>query len=396
MKRPYSIVIVGGGMVGLTAACLLARNARLRVTVIDAGGPPKFDAAEYALRVSAIAPGSTDILSRAGAWREIAATRISPFRDMRVWDATGHVGGPETLAFAAAEFAVPQLGYIVENNLVRVALAGQLRQPGTDVRFDTAISEVRQTGHRFEVELESGECLRPDLLVGADGARSPVRRAAGIPISAWPHAQTAFVACLAPEREHRETAWQRFLEHGPIGLLPLADGRISVVWSTTPDRADDALAMPDPDLSALMTELTDGVLGKLSIAGPRGSFPLQSQHATRYVEEGLVLIGDAAHTIHPLAGQGVNLGFADADALVRVVEQALSIDEHPGDLPTLRRYERARRGQNRTMLGFVAGLNRLFSNDSMPLARLRGVGMYVFNHSGPLRDRAVRTALGIH
>ena len=236
----------------------------------------------------------------------------------------------------------------------------------------------------------------PDLLVGADGARSPVRRAASIPISAWPHAQKAFVACLAPEREHRETAWQRFLEHGPIGLLPLADGRISIVWSTTPDRADAAIEMSDPELSALMTELTDGVLGTLEVAGPHGCFPLQSQHATRYVEDGLALIGDAAHTIHPLAGQGVNLGFADAFELVRVIERALSIDEHPGDLPTLRRYERARRGENRTMLRFVAGLNRLFSNDSTPLARLRGVGMYVFNRSGPLRDRAVRTALGIH
>ena len=396
MNRQYDIVIVGAGMVGLAAANLLAGIPQLRITVIDAGRRPDFTPDEdYALRVSAIAPGSTEILSRAGAWASIAATRVSPYRDMKVWDASGDVNGPETLTFDAAEFAVPQLGFIVENALIRQSLLSCLAQSEVDLLFDAPIAEAKRDEHRFDLALASGRQFRPDLLIGADGARSFVRKSAGITTSSWPHAQKAFVTCLSPEHDHRETAWQRFLEDGPIGLLPLKDGRVSIVWSTTPDRAEEALSMKDSELSELLTEITDGVLGKLTPAGPRGAFPLQSQHAAEYVQDGLALIGDAAHTVHPLAGQGVNLGFADAEQLASAVTAALAADENPGDLRVLRRYQRARKGANRTMLRFVDGLNRLFSNDSTPLARLRGVGMYVFNHSGPIRSRAVQTALGI-
>jgi 2-octaprenylphenol hydroxylase len=396
MNRKHEIVIVGAGMVGLAAANLLAANRQLRVTVIDAGSRPVFDPAQdYALRVSAVAPGSVDILTRAGAWQEIAVTRISPYRDMKVWDASGNVEGPETLTFDAAEFAAAQLGFIVENVLIRHALLNRLEQSGTGVSFDTPVAAIARNGHRFAIELESGERLEPELLIGADGARSLVRGSAGIAVKSWPHAQKAFVTSLSPELDHRHTAWQRFLEDGPIGLLPLADGRISIVWSTTPDKAEEALQMSDTELSELLTRITDGVLGRLTPAGPKGAFPLQSQHAAEYVQEGLALVGDAAHTVHPLAGQGVNLGFADAYELANVIEAALAADENPGDLPALRKYERARKGANRTMLRFVDGLNRLFSNGSAPLARLRGVGMYLFNHSGPIRSRAVQTALGI-
>ena len=396
MTRHYDVVIVGAGMVGLAAANLLVRNPQLHITVIDAGSRPDFTPdQDYALRVSAISPGSIDILTRAGAWADVAATRVSPYRDMKVWDAAGDVDGPETLKFDAAEFAVPQLGFIVENALIRQSLYHRLTQSEASLIFDAPIAEVKRDEHRFDLALASGDRFRPDLLIGADGARSFVRKAAGIAISSWPHAQKAFVTSLSPEHEHGETAWQRFLEDGPIGLLPLNDGRVSIVWSTTPDRADEAQSMSDTDLSALLTEITDGVLGKLTPAGPRGAFPLQSQHAARYVQDGLALIGDAAHTVHPLAGQGVNLGFADAEELANAVTTALAAGENPGDLPVLRRYERARKGANRTMLRFVDGLNRLFSNDSAPLARLRGAGMYVFNRSGPIRSRAVQTALGI-
>jgi 2-octaprenylphenol hydroxylase len=396
MNRSHDIVIVGAGMVGLAAANLMANNRQLRITVIDAGSRPAFDPGEdYALRVSAIAPGSVDILDKTGAWKQIAATRVSPYRDMKVWDAAGNVEGPETLTFDAAEFAVPQLGFIVENRLIRHALLNRLEQTPANIRFDSPITAVARDGHRFTVELESGERLEPELLVGADGARSLVRGNAGIAVTSWPHAQKAFVTCLSPELDHRHTAWQRFLEDGPIGLLPLADGRVSIVWSTTPDKAEEAQAMTDAELTELLTRITDGVLGELTPAGPRGAFPLQSQHAAEYVQDGLALVGDAAHTVHPLAGQGVNLGFADAFELANVVKAALDADENPGDLPSLRKYERARRGANRTMLRFVDGLNKLFSNDSTPLSRLRGVGMYLFNHSGPIRSRAVQTALGI-
>lgn len=395
MKRDHDILIVGGGMVGLCVAALLSRNDRFKVTVVDAGSRPVFDPDNVSLRVSSIAPGSIAVLESIGAWQEIVATRACPFRDMKVWDAQGSVDGPETLSFESSEFAVPQLGFIVENCLVQQAILNQLDPSPAMVRYETPIRSMARSDQRFTVHLASGEEITPDLLIGADGARSMVRDGAGIAVKSWLHAQKAFVTVLRPEFSHRNTAWQRFLKDGPIGLLPLADGRISIVWSTTPEKADAAMAMSDDALSDCLTDITDGVLGRLAPARPRGAFPLKSQHALSYVQDGVALVGDAAHAIHPLAGQGVNIGMADARELAAVLSAAVASDEHPGDLPTLRRYERARKGENQTMLRFMDVLNRLFSNESRPLARLRGAGMFLFNKSGLIRERVVQTALGI-
>lgn len=396
MNTTYEIVIAGAGMVGLSAAALLSKDQRLRITVVDAGKRPAFDVGEdVSLRVSSIAPGSKEMLSSIDAWEGIASRRACPFRDMKVWDSAGSADGPETLSFESAEFAVPQLGFIVENSLIQHAILEQLDLSTVAVHYDTPIASVERSGYRFKVGLENGETLKPDLLIGADGARSMVRGNAGIAVKSWLHGQKAFVTVLQPELSHCSTAWQRFLTDGPIGMLPLDDGRISIVWSTTPDRADEALAMSDDELGNCMTDITDGVLGRLTPVGPRGAYPLKSQHAVDYVQDGLVLIGDAAHAIHPLAGQGVNLGMADAVELAKVVSDVLDRDENPGDLPALRKYERARKGANKTMLTFMDMLNRLFSNHSRSLARLRGAGMYLFNKSGLIRERVVQTALGI-
>lgn len=396
MMHDHDITIVGGGMVGLTAACLLSKHEALKITVVDAGKKPVFDIADdISLRVSAVAPGSVKVIASVGAWEEISNMRACPYRGMKVWDAAGNVEGPETLCFDAAEFAVPQLGYIVENELIRHSLLRQLEKTAVSVCFETPIVSVARAAHRFEIDLQSGDKLSPDLLIGADGARSLIRGKAGIQVESWKHMQKALVTCLQPELSHRNTAWQRFMKDGPIGMLPLSDGRISIVWSTTAEQADAAIAMSDEELSAKLTEVTDGVLGVLSPAGPRGAFPLESQHATEYVQDGLALIGDAAHTIHPLAGQGVNLGFADAQELSLAVAAALIAGENPGDLPGLRKYERARKGSNKTMLHFMDALNKLFSNESASLSRFRGAGMGLFNKSGPIRERVVQTALGI-
>jgi len=395
MIRSCDILIVGGGMVGLSVAALLSRNEGLKVTLVDAGPRPAFDPDQVSLRVSSIAPGSIELLDSVGAWEEIAATRACPFRDMKVWDAAGSVDGPETLSFESAEFAVPQLGYIVENSLVQQALLNQLSSLPASVQYESAIRSIQRNDRRYEVELADGSVMIPGLLVGADGARSFVRGCAGIDVETRHHDQKALVTILQPEFSHRHTAWQRFMQDGPIGILPLLDGRVSIVWSTTPGKADAALEMTDDELGALLTDITDGALGRLAPAGPRGAFPLTSQHADHYAVDGLVLVGDAAHAIHPLAGQGVNLGFADARELADVLSAAVERDEDIGDLPTLRAFERARKGDNQTMLRFMDILNRLFSNTSIPLARLRGAGMYLFNRSGAIRERVVQTALGI-
>ena len=399
MKRQFDIVIVGAGMVGLTLANLLAQSEHcdnLNITVIDAGKKPTFTPeSDVSLRVSAIASGSAEMFARIGVWDEIVGTRACPYRDMRVWDAAGTVEGPETLHFDAADFAVPQLGFIIENVLIQVALLNKLESSDVIVKFEEPITSLNNIGERFEVKLADGEKFKPDLLIGADGAASFVRTSASIGVTSWLYSQTAFVTHLQPEHSHRNTAWQRFLKTGPVGLLPLSDGRVSTVWSTTAGQAAEALNASDKQLQAMLTEATDSVLGQLKPTGPRGSFPLKAQHADQYVLAGLALVGDAAHAVHPLAGQGANLGLADAEMLATVISDALTANENPGDLPVLRNYERARKGANKTMLHFIDGLNRLFSNDSTSLARLRGTGMRVFNRSGPIRTRAVQVALGI-
>jgi 2-octaprenylphenol hydroxylase len=266
----------------------------------------------------------------------------------------------------------------------------------TDVnqRFDSPIRTIEKAGATYRLQLEDGRELHADLLIGADGARSLVRESAGIAVMRRPYAQTAFVTHLRPQHPHGATARQRFLEDGPLGMLPLADGRVSVVWSTTPETARHAMAASDDELGALLTDASDDVLGELVATGPRGTFPLCAQHARNYVLPRLALIGDAAHAVHPLAGQGANLGLADASALSAVIEEAIRKDEHPGDRPVLRRYERARKGANATMLHLMTGLNQLFAADSPTIGELRRAGMRLFNVSGPLRERAVRVALG--
>ncbi len=399
MKRHYEVVIVGGGLAGLTLAALLAQsrhNTSLGITLLDAAARPQFLAGDdISLRVSAIASGSARLLESIGAWPLISESRLSPYECMRVWDESDTPDGPAALRFDAAEFAVPQLGFIVENIVLQDALLRQLDTTNVALRFASPLRSLEQSGRQYTVKLEGGERCVADLVVGADGARSFVRRAVAIETRNWPYAQTAFVTHLCPAREHKATAWQRFLRNGPLGMLPLADGRVSVVWSTTPDLAKRALDASDEALGTMLTNASDSVLGELAAAGPRGAFPLGAQHARRYVLPGIALIGDAAHAIHPLAGQGANLGLQDAAELAAVLDAALQQGLHPGDEPVLRRYERARKGANATMLHFMTGLNRLFATDSRLVAELRSAGMRMFNRSGPIRERAVKVALGV-
>jgi len=400
MNKSSHIVIVGAGVVGLTLAALLLRsrqNRHLKLTVLDAASMPAFSADEdLGLRVSAISSGSAKILAEAGAWPAIKGERVCEYSEMRVWDAGGAVEGPETLCFSASDYGVQQLGFIVENQLIQYALIGELQRLGLTVEFNTAIRAVDRTSNGYRLKLADGGLLDADLLIGADGGGSFVRKQAGINVTGWQYAQAAFVTHLYAEKNHRNTAWQRFLQSGPVALLPLADGRVSVVWSTSPDEAVAAKNMNDEALSSQLTSITDGVLGQLTPAGPRGSFPLQAQHAGQYVLPGLALIGDAAHSVHPLAGQGANLGIADACRLADVIVRAVAANEEISDFRVLRRYERARKGANKRMLHFVDGINRLFGSKSSSIAALRATGMRLFNRSGPIRDYAVRIALGLN
>ena len=314
---------------------------------------------------------------------------------MRVWDEDDDAEGAATLTFDAAEFGVAQLGYIVENVLLQHALLQRLDDTAAQLCFKRVLRSLGQDGRVYRLVVDDEQEMTADLVVGADGVRSFVRSAVGIETRRWPYDQTAFVTHLTPEIEHRNTARQRFLRDGPLGMLPLADGRVSVVWSTTPAVARHASEADDEELGRMLSEASDYVLGELIVDGPRGTFPLAAQHARQYVMPGVALIGDAAHAIHPLAGQGANLGLQDAAELANVVEQALEAGLNPGDQPVLRRYERARKGANATMLHLMTGLNRLFATDSRLVGELRSAGMRLFNRTGPIRERAVKVALGV-
>jgi 2-octaprenylphenol hydroxylase len=399
MNRRYGIVVVGGGVTGLMAATLLAKSEhadRFDITLVDAGPRSRFCANDdVGLRVSAIANGTAALFDRVDAWGFVAAARASPYERMRVWDENEAPDGPATLRFDADEFAVPQLGFIVENLLLQEALLRELDQSRAKIRFDSPLQALRRVDEQYKIDLQTDETLTADLVVAADGARSFVRSAAGIEAREWPYEQTAFVTHVRPEKPHKATARQRFLRDGPLGILPLDDGRVSVVWSTTPAQANAALDADDAATGRLLSEASDYVLGDLVVAGPKGAFPLCARHADDYVLPNLALIGDAAHTIHPLAGQGANLGLQDAAELAKQVGDAVGAGLHPGDRPVLRRYERARKGANATMLHFMTGLNRLFATDSHIIAGIRTAGMRMFNRSGPIREHAVKVALGV-
>lgn len=400
MKRQFSVVIAGAGIVGLCHAALLkqgAAAAQLKLTIVDAATPPAFsEDKDIALRVSAISTGSVRVLQNAGGWSSAVGARACPYTDMRVWDSTGAVEGPETLHFSAADCALQQLGYITENSHIQDALLKTLDRQRQDVEFATSIRAVDREDAGFSVSLSDGRVLRADLLIAADGRNSFVRQQVGITAKSWSYDQVAFVTHLLPEIPHASTAWQRFLRSGPLALLPLLDGRVSLVWSTTPDEAHDAKLMSDDDLSDLLSEKSDYVLGRLTPDGPRGTFPLRAQFATQYVQRGLALIGDAAHSVHPLAGQGANLGIADAACLAKIIDSAVLQNEVISDFRVLRRYERARKGPNQSMLRFIDGINRLFGANSNAVATLRATGMRAFNRVGPARDYTLRVALGIN
>ncbi len=383
MKDKFNITITGAGITGLTCAALLSKGrhaSKFKIKIIDANPRPIFSLKnDISLRVSAISNGSIDILNMIGAWPSIKNTRVSPFTGMRVWDKNFESESKSSLYFDAAEFAIPYLGYIIENNLIKDALLKTLEDTNVEIYFDTKVREMP----------------KGDLIIGSDGPNSCIREFAGIKKNIWPYNQTAFVTNVNVEYDHNKVALQRFLEDGPIGILPLSSGQVSIVWSTTPEKASSFMKLSDDQISEKITHASDGILGKMSLSGLKGSFPLFAQHAERYVKSGIALIGDAAHAIHPLAGQGANLGFQDALELTSVLNTAIDNGLYPGDYPVLRRFERARKGPNLTMLHFMTGLNKLFINDSNLIKFIRKTGMQIFNNSGPIREYAVKVALGV-
>jgi 2-octaprenylphenol hydroxylase len=385
----FDVAVVGGGMVGAALALALARQ-EFSVALIEARAPQREWAPDsHDLRVSAITRASQHLLDNLGAWPLITADRSTPYQKMRVWDRAGF----GEIQFDAADLAEPDLGHIVENRVIVRALWTVLDEADV-VRFCPASIDAQEIKGDVTLRLDSGERVTARLLVGADGARSRVRDRAGIDLRREDYEQQAVVATVHAEQGNRSTAWQRFMSTGPLALLPMGQDLFSIVWTTTPDEANRLLALDTGSFNAELTTTSEARIGQLTLVGERAAFPLSLQHADRYVVPGIALVGDAAHVIHPLAGQGVNLGFLDVGALVDALVSGRAAGRSPGALRTLRVYERARRGHNTATQMTMDGFKHLFGSTSPAVVLLRNTGLGLAGRIAPLKRRFERVALG--
>jgi 2-polyprenylphenol 6-hydroxylase len=407
MSRPssrndFDLLIVGGGMVGAGfAACAAADRelGQLRIALLDASPPmqPPADS-DIDLRVSAVSRASQRMLTAIGAWPLIPAEHRSAYSEMIVWDAAGKPFGNGSIHFSASETSEPDLGHIIENRRLQWGIYACEAFTNRVTLLRATLAALTLDDGAARATLDDGRHISASLVIGADGAASASRELAGIETRGWSYEQRAFVTHVRTQHSHRGTAWQRFQPQGPVAFLPLADGRSSIVWTTQPEHAEHLVQGPVDSVNAEIERAIDGVLGAVTIDAPRASFPLQLRHAIQYCRSRFVLVGDAAHAVHPLAGQGVNLGFLDAAALVEVLATELARSGSGDSLAetrVLRRYERWRKSENMLALGLIDGLNRLFSNSSDAMSWVRRTGLSLVNGSALTKRALMGRAMGI-
>ena len=388
-------LVVGGGVVGCAAAFALA-NQGLDVALIEAQAPPPWSPGHRDLRVYAFAADNAALLDTLGVWPAIRDARAQRYRHMRVWDAAG--GGE--LAFDADALARPELGWIVEHGLLVDRLWHALPSAGVRVIAPARASGLEPHDDGVRVRLDDGTALDARLLLAADGAESAVRALAGFDVERHAYAQKGLVAYVASERPHEDTAWQRFLPTGPLALLPFvpdANGAhvSSIVWTLPDDEAARLLAAPPPVFDEALTRAFEGRLGKLSLQSARAAFPLRRQLAHEYVRGRVLLLGDAAHVVHPLAGQGVNLGLRDVDALDALVRECQSRRVDVAAPHRLARWARTRRSENAAAAHAFGAINALFSNDAMGATLLRGPLLGLAGRLPPVAHALWRRAAGL-
>ncbi len=385
----HDVLVVGGGMVGLTLAAALG-GAGLRVRVVDREAvawttDPGFDG-----RASAIAAGSRAVLDAIGAWSDMAGD-AGPILEIRVTDGAS----PLFLHYDFRDIGEGPLGHIVENRHIRRALLRRIAAlESVDLTGGHTVEAIDRGSLRAEARLDDGTVITARLVVAADGRNSPTREAAGIGVTSWRYDQTGIVCTVAHARPHLGIAQERFLPSGPFAILPMTGDRSSIVWTERADLAPRLLALDDAAFAAELARRFGDYLGALEVVGPRFSYPLSLAHAERYIDNRLALVGDAAHAMHPIAGQGFNIGVRDVAALAETIVDTIRLGLDPGTTTALERYQRWRRFDNTVMLALTDGLNRLFSNDVAPLRMARDTGLAVVDRMPALKRVLMRHAMG--
>ncbi|MEI4549947.1 FAD-dependent monooxygenase [Pseudoalteromonas spongiae] len=387
MKQVQAIV-VGGGCIGLSAALGIA-NLGKKVLLIDAGKPAQVDSDEFGLRVSAISKASQALFEKLGIWQGIQAQRLAAYTNMDVRDKDS-IG---RIHFASNELDLSELGHIVENEVIRQALITQCeKNDNLEILFETPYSSIHQTDEQVLVTLASGEPVMAELLIACDGANSAIRSQFKMPITFWDYDHHAIVATVKSQVSHVNTARQVFLPTGPLAFLPLPEQNTqSIVWSTSPEHAKQLLAMEEGEFNKALTAAFDSELGLCAVESQRLSFPLKMRYARKWVENRVILMGDAAHTIHPLAGLGMNLGLKDVAKLLQLVADDQSSVFANGKL--LRQYEMARKADAQTHIAMMQGLKELFEGSNPVKKLIRGIGLNVVDAAKPIKHLFAEKAL---
>ena len=384
------VLVVGGGMVGMTLGCALA-DVGVAVTVVDRADPASMVDAGFDGRVSSIAYGSRRVLEAIGLWPALAP-QAEPILEIRVSDGDS----PLFLHYDHAEIGDQPLGHIVENRNIRRALFDlAARHDRLRLVAPCAVDTVTRGAAGVAARLADGREVRARLVAAADGRGSALRRSAGIAVTTWRYRQTGIVCTVAHQRPHRGIAHERFLPAGPFAILPMTGDRSSLVWTERADLAPAMMALDDAAFGAEVARRFGEFAGRLEVVGPRWSYPLSLVHAERYVDTRLALIGDAAHAIHPIAGQGLNLGIRDVAALAEVLVDARRLGLDLGSVAVIERYQRWRRFDSVVLAAATDGLNRLFSTDDPALRLMRDLGLAAVNRVAPLKRLFMRHAMGV-
>lgn len=397
MSRDFDVVVVGAGVIGATMAALLAArglagSGRVALIADRLSNPTAGD--DWDLRVFALSRASQRLLGLCGTWQRLPQARCFPYERMCVWDAAGAPGGPGSITFDCADIGEPNLGFIVEG---RALTSSSLKSAGASgaVFIEGSVQSLLVDERQARIRLEDGRDFAAKLLIVADGVASKSRELLGIETAGHTYHQDALVAHVRTAQPHRSTAWQRFLPTGPLAFLPLPDGRCSIVWSVAREEARRLRALDPGAFAAALETASGAALGEIELTTQVASFPLELKVALDYVRTRAVLLGDAGHAVHPLAGQGLNLGLLDCASLAEALAPARGDAELLGEPRLLRAYERRRKSENLLAATALDALERLFASSNPIIERLRGAGLGAVGRVPLLKRELALRALGL-